>query len=139
VSTGQVRVMVVDDQPPFRAAARSVLARIAEFEVVADASSGEQAVELADELLPDLVLMDINMGGIDGIEATRRIVSAHPSMRVVLLSTYDLADLPPNARTSGAIAYINKDDFGTRVLRRLWERGAGDGFGDASGASSGAC
>ena len=62
------------------------------------------------------------------VEATRRIVGAHPGIRVVLLSTYDLADLPHDARTSGAIAYVNKDDFGTRVLRRLWERGIGDGF-----------
>ncbi|HRA84210.1 MAG TPA: response regulator transcription factor [Ilumatobacteraceae bacterium] len=124
----RVKVMVVDDQPPFRAAARAVVGRIAEFELVSDAASGEEAVALADALLPDLVLMDINMDGIDGIEATRRIVSAHPGIRVVLLSTYDLADLPHDARTSGAIAYVNKDDFGTRVLRRLWERGIGDGF-----------
>lgn len=114
-------MLVVDDQRPFRDAARAVVDRIAEFEVVGEAESGEAAVELAAELGPDLVLMDINMGAMSGIEATRAIVGAHPDAMVVLLSTYDLADLPPEARTSGAAAYVPKDDFGVRAIRRLWE------------------
>jgi CheY-like chemotaxis protein len=72
-------------------------------------------------LRPDLVLMDINMGGINGIEAARRITAAERPPMVVLLSTYELADLPANARSSGAAAYVNKDDFGGRMLRRLWQ------------------
>ena len=124
---GPVRVLVVDDQPPFRAAARAVVDRISGFEVVAEAASGEEAVLAVADAPPDLVLMDIEMDGIDGIEATRRILADHPHVKVVLLSTYELADLPPAARTSGAIAYVNKDEFGTRVLRRLWEAGT-DGF-----------
>jgi DNA-binding NarL/FixJ family response regulator len=123
VPQGAVKVLVVDDQPPFRDAARAVLERLAGFELVGEAESGEAAIERVAELDPDLVLMDINMGGIDGIEATTAIIAAHPTIRVVLMSTYDLGDLPPSARTSGAIAYVNKDDFGGRALRRLWEAG----------------
>jgi DNA-binding NarL/FixJ family response regulator len=120
-----VTVLVVDDQPPFRDAARAVVDRLAGFEVVAEADSGESAIEMVDSLHPQVVLMDINMGGIDGIEAAVRITGKHPTTMVVLLSTYELGDLPASARTSGAAAYVNKDDFGGRVLRRLWEN-AGD-------------
>ena len=115
-----VRVLVVDDQAPFRNAARAVVDRLAGFEVTAEAESGESAVSMAATITPDLVLMDINMGGINGIEATRQIVEANPDVMVVLLSTYELADLPPEARTSGAAAYLAKDDFGSRTIRALW-------------------
>ncbi|HEY4333909.1 MAG TPA: response regulator transcription factor [Ilumatobacteraceae bacterium] len=123
-----VTVVVVDDQQPFRSAAREVVDRLAGFTVVAEAESGEDAVAVVDALQPDLVLMDINMGGIDGIEAAARITAANPATMVVLLSTYDLSDLPPTARTSGAAAYVNKDDFGGRVLRRLWQDGGDPEF-----------
>ena len=115
-----VTVMVVDDQQPFRSAARAVIDRLDGFEVVAEAESGEEAVEVAAELHPNLVLMDINMGEMDGITATSLITAADPDTMVVLLSTYELTDLPPTARTSGAAAYVNKDDFGGRALKRLW-------------------
>ena len=122
-----VTVLVVDDQPPFREAARSVVDRLRGFEVVAEAESGEAAIAIVESLHPQLVLMDIKMGGIDGaagmdgIEATAEITARYPDTMVVLVSTYELSDLPPTARTSGARAYINKDDFGGRLLRRLWE------------------
>lgn len=119
-----VRVMVVDDQPPFRAAARAVVDRIDGFELVVEAESGDDAVALSVAHGPDLILMDINMPGMTGIEATRRIVEAQPAARVVLVSTYDVDDLPADARTCGAVAYLNKDDFGIRTLRRLWEQHA---------------
>jgi two-component system, NarL family, invasion response regulator UvrY len=116
-------VMIVDDQAPFRAAARAVLDRVAGFELVAEVASGEEAVSASDELEPDLVLMDINMGALDGIEATRQIVASHPRTRVILVSTYDVDDVPPHARTSGAMAYVNKDQLSPKVIRRLWEAG----------------
>ena len=122
-----VTVLVVDDQSPFREAARSVVDRLRGFEVVAEAESGEAAIAIVESLHPQLVLMDIKMGGIDGaagmdgIEATAEITARYPDTMVVLVSTYELSDLPPTARTSGARAYINKDDFGGRLLRRLWE------------------
>lgn len=116
-----VRVLVVDDQAPFREAAHSVVNRLHDFEIIAEVESGEEAVTTTAEMHPDLVLMDINMIGIGGIEATRLITRQASPPMVVLLSTYDLADLPPAARSSGAVAYVNKDDFGGRILRRLWD------------------
>jgi two-component system, NarL family, invasion response regulator UvrY len=121
--TERVSVMIVDDQPPFRAAARAVVDRVAGFELVAEVASGEEAVAASDELTPQLVLMDINMGALDGIEATRLITRSHPATKVILVSTYTIDDLPPDARTSGAVAYVNKDELSPRVIRRLWEAG----------------
>jgi DNA-binding NarL/FixJ family response regulator len=126
--TDSVRVLIVDDQPPFRDAARSVIERLTGFDVVAACASGEEAIAWCASNAADLVLMDIHMGEIDGIETTRRLVAAHQGMKVVLLSSYDLRDLPPGARTSGAIAYVNKDEFGGRVVRHLWAAGEQEGF-----------
>ena len=117
-----MRVLIVDDQAPFRRAARAVLAATPDFEAVGEAESGEQALELADELAPALVLMDINMPGIDGIEASRRITARRPGTVVVLLSTYRADDLPGDAASCGAAGYVHKEDFGAAVLREIWEQ-----------------
>jgi two-component system, NarL family, invasion response regulator UvrY len=117
--TDPVPVLIVDDQAPFRRAARAVVTATPGFEVVGEAESGEEAVELADSLSPRLVLMDINLPGISGIEATRRIIASHPGTRVVLLSTYATADLPPDATTCGATTYLNKEDLTPATLRAL--------------------
>ena len=118
-----VPVLIVDDQAPFRGAARAVFSLMPGFEVVAEADSGEAAVELVAALSPHLVLMDINMGGIDGIEATRQICAANPSTMVVLVSTYAASDLAADARTSGAVAYVHKEELAPKVLRQLWSTG----------------
>jgi two-component system invasion response regulator UvrY len=123
-----VSVLIVDDQAPFRRAAAAVVRVTGGFEIVGEAESGEEAVELAGELAPRLVLMDINMGGISGIEATRRITTTAPHVVVVLLSTYQAADLPADAATSGAVAYVNKEEFGPQVLEDVWARRAGEGL-----------
>ncbi len=117
----------MDDQAPFRSAARAVLRRLEGFEFAGEASSGPEAIELVDRLHPALVLMDINMPEMSGIEATRRIVSTHPEVVVILCSTYDAADLPPGAAASGATAYVNKERLAADTLRLLWdERGSGE-------------
>jgi two-component system invasion response regulator UvrY len=115
--TGKVTpVLVVDDQAPFRAIARQVVELTPGFTVVGEAESGEDAVRLAHELRPELVLMDINLPGINGIEATRQIVAAAPDTIVVLLSTYRESDLPADALESGARRYVHKEDFEPGVL-----------------------
>ena len=115
-----VGVVVVDDQPPFRRAARAVVAATTGFELIAEAWSGEEAVQLARSLRPDLVLMDIKMPGIGGIEATRRISAAKSATAVVLVSTYRETDLPASAHACGAATYIHKNRFGSRVLEEVW-------------------
>ena len=116
-----VKVLIVDDQVPFRAVARTVIRMTDGFDVAAEAENGEDAVAAVDEHRPDLVLMDINLPGINGIEATRRIRAAHPETAVILLSTYSEDDLPADARECGALAYVHKEDFGPDLVRQLWE------------------
>ena len=118
-----VPVLIVDDQAPFRSAARAVIMVTPGFAVVGEAESGEQAVELADSLNPSMVLMDINMPGIDGYEATRKITDAHPDILVVLVSTYSQNDLAADARSCGAGAYVHKEELAPKVLRELWDAG----------------
>jgi len=117
-----VPVLIVDDQAPFRRAARAVVTATPGFEVVGEAESGEDAVAMADALSPGLVLMDINLPGINGIEATRRITTAHPGAVVMLLSTYQAGDLPADAESCGAAAYVHKEDFGPALVLDLWNR-----------------
>jgi DNA-binding NarL/FixJ family response regulator len=115
-----VPVLIVDDQAPFRRAAHAVVTATPGFEVVAEAESGEEAVELAASLDPGLVLMDINLPGINGIEATRRITAARPGTVVLLLSTYQEADLPMDADSCGAARYVHKEQFGPDIVRDVW-------------------
>ena len=115
-----VGVLIVDDQAPFRAVARTVVQLAAGFSVVGEAASGEEAVELAASLHPSLVLMDINLPGINGIEATRQIVAAAPDTVVIMLSTYRADDLPSDAADCGAARYVHKEDFGPAILQEIW-------------------
>ena len=121
-STRTVRVLIVDDQLPFRAVARTVIGMTAGFEVAAEAESGEAAVAAVAADRPDLVLMDITLPGINGLEATRRIRTDYPDVAVILLSTSSEGDLPADAREVGALAYVHKEDFGPVLVRELWER-----------------
>lgn len=121
MATDVVSVLVVDDQAPFRLAARAVLRRAEGFELVGEAADGDEAVERARELQPALVLMDINMPTVNGIEATRRILAELPGTTVFLCSTYQRSDLPPEAESSGFAAYVNKEELGPDLLRQLWD------------------
>lgn len=116
-----VRVLIVDDQEPFRMAARLVVEATDGFEVVGEAETGELSVEMARDLAPDLVLMDVNLPGINGLDATRQILADQTgSVVVLLLSTYEEEEYAPRAAECGAAAYIPKAVFGPDRLEAAW-------------------
>jgi DNA-binding NarL/FixJ family response regulator len=115
-----VTVLIVDDQAPFRDVARLVVEMTDRFEVVGEAVDGLSGVSAASELHPSLVLMDLNMPDIDGFEATRRIRSAAPDARVLMLSTHDPADFRDQALAAGAYDFISKSSFDPVVLADSW-------------------
>ncbi len=118
--TRTVRVLIVDDQEPFRSAAKMVVELTDGFEVAGEAGNGEDGVALFADLAPDLVLMDIKMPGMDGLEATRQILAGDPNARVVVLSTYEAGEFEERAHGAGAIAFISKSDFGPDSLAAAW-------------------
>jgi pilus assembly protein CpaE len=128
MTNAALSVIVVDDQAPFRLAARAVLRRTEGFELVGEAGNGLEAITLAEDVHPDLVLMDINMPGMGGIEATRKIMAELPATVVILCSTYGVGDLPPDAKTSGARAYVHKEQLDASTIQRLWNERNEDGF-----------
>ena len=118
--TRTVRVLIVDDQEPFRSAARMVVELTDGFAVAGEAATGEEGISLVSELSPDLILMDIKMPGMDGLEATRQIV-ASGGPKVVVLSTYEAAEYEQLAIEAGAVAFISKSEFGPAELTAAWE------------------
>lgn len=119
-----VSVLVVDDQESFRGAMRELVVATEGFRLIGEAASGEEAIAAADELRPQLVIMDKRMPGLSGIEACRRITSRDPDVLVVLVSVEE-----PDTRvlrSSGAVGFIRKQALSPRVLRDLWrEHGPG--------------
>ena len=115
---GDVRVLVVDDQEPYRVAMAAVVEATDGFAVVGAVASGEDSVVAARELVPDLVLMDVNLPGVDGVEATRQISRLGLDIVVVLLSTYDEDEF--DAVGCGAAAYVPKGTFGPDRLVHEW-------------------
>ena len=118
-----VRVLVVDDQTPFREAAKLVVDATIGFEVVGEAESGEAAVELATTLKPDLVLMDVNLPAMNGMEATRRILDALPETTIIALSTE--VGLATRAVASGAVTFVSKSEFDPDRLVGAWASARG--------------
>lgn len=116
-----VTVLTVDDQPVFRRVARDLIAATDGFEQVGEAASGREALQLAAELDPDLILLDVRMPGMDGIETARRLAVANPRAVVFLISLEDLADLPSTASAVGAASHVRKQELSPQRLRELWD------------------
>jgi DNA-binding NarL/FixJ family response regulator len=114
-----VRVLIADDHPLFREGMRGRLDRVADVAVVGEAASGDEAVELAHKLEPDVILMDIKMPGLNGIEATREIQQASPQIGVLVLTMFEDDDSVFAAMRAGAKGYLLKDSGGEGVVHAI--------------------
>lgn len=115
-----IRVLIVDDQAPFRVAAREVISATEGFEVAGESITGEESIDAVRRLRPDLVLMDVNLPGMDGIEASRRIRLENAGVVVLLLSTYDGSEFASRIAASGASSFIPKAVFSPKRLSEAW-------------------
>jgi DNA-binding NarL/FixJ family response regulator len=121
-----IRVLVADDQAMIRAGFRMVLGGEDDIDVVAEAANGREAVERAARFHPDVVLMDIRMPEVDGLEATRRILAADRAARVLILTTFDLDEYIYEALAIGASGFVLKDDPPEQLIAAIRTVAAGD-------------
>jgi DNA-binding NarL/FixJ family response regulator len=121
-----LRVLLADDHPVFRKGLRALLTSLPEATVVGEAADGEQAVRLATQHEPDVVVMDINMAGVNGVEATRRIVAARPGTAVLVLTMFDDDDSVFAAMRAGARGYLVKGSDTEDVVRAITAVGNGE-------------
>ena len=119
-----IRVLTVDDQALFRDVAAEVIAATPGFVAVGEAASGPEALSAVEILEPDLVLLDVRMPGMDGVEVAQRLTATHPDTVVVLISVDDRADIPSAAQFGASVPLVRKQDFGPRLLGRLWKEHA---------------
>ena len=117
---GPVRVLTVDDHRPFLEVASEMIHGMPEFEAVGEVISGADAIVAADTVDPDLILIDVHMPEMNGIEASRRLTACHPEIVVVLISTADPSELPAAVRSCGAVEVLRKQDLGPEAIRRIW-------------------
>jgi DNA-binding NarL/FixJ family response regulator len=113
-------VVTVDDQEVFRSVAREVVEATPGFVAAGEVASGEEALRLVAAVKPQLVLVDVRMPGMNGVETARRLSTAHPEIVIVLISLEDRSHVPSTVADSGAAAFVRKQDFGPATLRRLW-------------------
>jgi two-component system invasion response regulator UvrY len=103
-----IRIMIVDDHGIVRTGLARILEDVSGMQVVAEAATGEEAIELVRTIKPDIILMDISMPGIGGLEATRRITNSFPAIRVIALTVHEEIPFPTNLLEAGASGYITK-------------------------------
>ncbi len=120
------RVLIVDDHPLFRSGMRSLLATDMESEVIGEATTGEEAVALASSLQPDIILMDLHMPGMGGIEATRRVLHSNPHIRILIVTMYEDDHSVFTAMRAGARGYLLKGASPDEVLRAIAAVGSGE-------------
>jgi DNA-binding NarL/FixJ family response regulator len=126
MTPSKIRILVVDDHTLFREGLTALLQSAADIEVVGEASSGAEAIALAAELQPDIILMDIRMEHVNGIEATRRIRQAQPGIRVIMLTMVERDDSLLAALRAGAQSYILKGADKKQVLKTIYAVAEGE-------------
>jgi DNA-binding NarL/FixJ family response regulator len=112
-------VLLVDDHPLVRAGLATLIATTEDIQLVGEAAGGEQAVSMVDDLEPEVVLMDLSMPGIDGVEATRQILDDHPQVRVVVLTSFADEARVADALAAGAVGYMLKDCDGRELIAAI--------------------
>lgn len=115
----RITLLVADDEPSFRSGLRALLGSAADLAIVGEAATGDEVVRLAADLQPDVILMDINMPGISGIEATRRILATSPHIAVLMLTMFEDDDSVFAAMRAGAHGYLLKGALKAEVLRAI--------------------
>ena len=125
-STGRIRVLVADDHPVFRRGMRAILGAEPDTELVGEATDGEEAVALARKLQPDVILMDLNMPRVTGIEATRRILEANPNIAILMLTMFEDDKSIFAAMRAGAHGYVLKGADGAETLRAIHAAASGE-------------
>jgi DNA-binding NarL/FixJ family response regulator len=121
-----VRVLIADDHRLFREGVRALLSSLPDVDVVGEASTGEEAIAQASQLHPDVILMDIQMPGLNGIEATRRILTASPQVGIVVLTMYDDDDSVFAAMRAGARGYVLKGADQQELVRAVTAVASGE-------------
>jgi CheY-like chemotaxis protein len=124
-SGGSIKVMLVDDHAVMRQGLSLLLSRHTDIEIVGEAADGAQAVEMARRINPDIILMDISMPVMDGIEATRIIRSHLPQIRIITLSMHEAEDQASAAKRAGAVAYLSKSGNPDAILSTIRQFGSG--------------
>jgi DNA-binding NarL/FixJ family response regulator len=123
-----IRVLLVDDQALFREGLNTLLSIHSDIEVVGEANNGEEAVQIAAQTNPDVVLMDLRMPVLDGVAATRRLAETQPDSRVIVLTTFDDDEHIFDGLRAGAVGYLLKDVSSTKLIEAIRAAASGHSF-----------